>query len=134
MDRKDSLLAVLVRPQTRARRPMQRMRCDICNHRLRGAISFVEETGDVPEPRQAWVLCGTCNRAVRDEVIRSGVQSPVRLRIAVGLVAAERTPEARRSRMGQLSDESWGKLFLWLFPITMIIHLAVIVAIAGWIR
>ena len=132
MEHKDSLLTVLLRPQARA--PMQQMRCDICNRRLRGAISFVEETGDVPEPRQAWVLCGSCNMAVRNQLVRSGVQSPVKLRIAVGLVAAERTPAARRSRMGQLSDESWGRLFLWLFPITMIIHLAVIVAIAGWIR
>jgi hypothetical protein len=58
------------------------------------------------------------------------IQSPVRLRVAVGLVSTIRTPAARRSRLGQLSDESWTKVFLWLLPITMIVHLAVIVVIA----
>jgi hypothetical protein len=52
----------------------------------------------------------------------------------VGLVASERTPEARRVQMGQLSDTAWMKLFFWLFFITMLVHLAVIVAIAGIIK
>jgi hypothetical protein len=60
----------------------------------------------------------------------SPVQSPVRLRVAIGLVSTTRTPAARRARFGQLSDESWTKVFLWLLPITMLVHLAVIVAIA----
>jgi hypothetical protein len=109
-------------------------RCSICNRRLGRWMFFVEETGDVPEPRGSWVLCAACNEAVHIQMELSPVQSPVKLRVAVGLVAAERTPEARRSRFGQLTDESWVKVFLWLLPITMLIHLAIIVLIANWAR
>ena len=110
------------------------LRCDICRRRLGQTICYAEETGDVPEPRRSWVLCSECNDAVHDQMERSPLRTPLRLRVAVGLVATERTPEARRGRMGQLTDEDWVKVFLWLFPITMLIHLAVIVAVAGWFK
>lgn len=110
------------------------LRCDICRRRLGQTICYAEETGDVPEPRRSWVLCGECNDAVHVQMERSPVRSALRLRVAVGLVATERTPEARRGRMGMLTDDGWAKLFLWLFPITMLIHLAVIVVIAGLIK
>lgn len=113
---------------------MQRLTCNICGHRLGRQIHFVEETGDVPEPRRSWVLCATCHEAVRAQLDRSPVRSSVRLRVAVGLVAAERSPAAARADFGQMTDESWAKLFLWLFPITMLVHLAVIVAIAGFFK
>ncbi|HEX6796768.1 MAG TPA: hypothetical protein VF116_03520 [Ktedonobacterales bacterium] len=109
-------------------------RCSICRRRLGRWMFFVEETGDVPEPRGSWVLCAACNEAVHIQMELSPVQSPVKLRVAVGLVAAERTPEARRERFGMLTDESWVKVFLWLLPITMLIHLAIIVLIANWSR
>jgi hypothetical protein len=64
----------------------------------------------------------------------SPVRSPLRLRIAVGIVATDRTPAVRRARFGQLSDRSWMWLFFWLFLITMLIHLAIIVAIAFIIK
>ncbi len=108
--------------------------CGICRRRLGKTLFFVEETGDVPEPRRSWVLCEDCDAAVHQQVDHSPVRSPLRLRVAVGLVASERTPEARRAHFGQLTDDEWAKVFIWLFPITMIVHLAVIVAIAGWIK
>jgi len=108
--------------------------CSICRRKLGTSLFFVEETGDVPEPRRSWVLCSACNGAVHDQLAQSPLRSPLRLRIAVGLVAAERTPEARRQNFGQLTDEGWAKLFFWLFPITMIVHLLIIVLIAGWFK
>jgi hypothetical protein len=110
------------------------LRCGICSRRLGSSVYFVEETGDVPEPRGSWVLCRACNDAVHEQLEASPVRSPLRLRIAVGLVATDRTPAARRARFGELSDRSWMKLFFWLFLITMLVHLAVIVAIAGIIK
>lgn len=107
-------------------------RCSICNRRLGRWMFFVEETGDVPEPRGSWVLCAACNEAVHIQMETSPVQSPVKLRVAVGVVASERTPEARLAHFGQLTDESWVKIFLWLLPITMLVHLAIIVLIAHW--
>jgi hypothetical protein len=110
------------------------LRCSICSRRLHGSIYFVEETGDVPEPRGSWTLCRDCNAAVHEQMEASPVRSPLRLRIAVGIVATDRTPASRRARFGQLSDRSWMWLFFWLFLITMLIHLAIIVAIAGIIK
>ncbi len=111
-----------------------RMHCDICQRRLGKSIFFVEETGDVPDEHHAWALCEECHTAVHERLVASPVRTSLRLRIAVGLVAAERTPEARRSNFGQMTDESWIKVFLWLFPITMIVHLLIIVVIAGVIK
>ncbi|MGH2514504.1 MAG: hypothetical protein ACRDHP_02510 [Ktedonobacterales bacterium] len=110
------------------------LRCDICNHRLGGTVSYLEETGDVPDPRQSWVLCTECNGAVHEQMERAPVRSPLRLRVAIGIVSTERTPTARRAHLGQLSDTSWMKLFFWLFLITMLVHLAIIVAIAGIVK
>ncbi len=116
------------------RAEVETLRCDICRRRLGQTICYAEETGDVPEPRRSWALCNECNDAVHEQMERSPVRSSLRLRVAVGLVATERTPEARRGRMGMLTDEGWAKVFLWLFPITMLIHLAIIVAIAGFFK
>lgn len=110
------------------------LRCDICKRRLGSTVSYLEETGDVPEPRQSWVLCEECNAAVHEQMDLTPIRSSLRLRVAVGVVSTERTPEARRAHRGQLSDTSWMKLFFWLFLITMLVHLAVIVAIAGIIK
>src|SRR5690242_14060710 len=86
------------------------LRCAICARRLGSTLAYLEETGDIPEPRQSWLLCGGCDEAVHQELERSPVRSPLRLRVAVGLVAAERTPAARRARFGQLSDMAWERL------------------------
>lgn len=108
----------------------ERMRCAICHRRLGSAICYLEETGDVPPPRQSWMLCTACNDAVKQQMAQAPVQSPIRLRVAVGLVASERTPAARRARRGQMTDASWFRLLFWGLIIAMIIHLALIVAIA----
>lgn len=110
------------------------IRCNICNRRVGKNICYVEETGDVPEPRGSWVLCAECNNAVHEELKRSPVRGESRLRVAVAMVASERTPSARRANFGQMSDRAWFKLFFWLFLITMLVHLAIIVAIAGIIK
>lgn len=110
------------------------MRCAICAHRLGNAICYLEETGDVPPPRQSWMVCTACNEAVKVQMAQAPVQSPIRLRVAVGVVSTERTPEARRARLGQLTDKTWFKLFFWGTIITMLVHLALIVVLAGIIK
>lgn len=110
------------------------LRCSICQRRLRDNICYLEETGDVPPPRQSWLLCTVCNEAVKEQMAQNPVQSPVRLRVAIGVVSTERTPAARRARRGQLTDKTWFKLFFWGALITMLVHLALIVALAGIIK
>ena len=97
-------------------------------------MQFLDETGDVPEPRQSWVFCADCDAAVRTELERSPVQGPLRIRVAVGIVAAERSPQAiRRTRAG-LRDDGWLHFMFWVFGIAMFLHLFVIAWIAYLIR
>lgn len=107
------------------------LRCAICERRLGSTLVFLEETGDdVPEPRSSWLLCRDCDEAVHQQLARSPLRSPLRLRVAVGLVAAERTPSARRARFGQLSDLTWERLLFWSFILAFMVHLAVMVFVA----
>jgi hypothetical protein len=107
------------------------LRCAICDRRLGSTLAYLEETGDVPEPRQSWLLCHACDAAVHAQMERSPLRTPLRLRVAVGLVATERTPAARRARFGQLSDLTWERLLFWSFILAFLAHLAVMVFIAA---
>lgn len=118
-------------PEAGGRGP-EELRCAICERRLNATLAYLEETGDdIPEPHRSWLLCGACNDAVHEQLERAPVHSPLRLRVAVGMVAAERTPTARRERFGQLSDLSWERLLFWCFILAFAAHLAVMVFIAA---
>ncbi|HEU0028950.1 MAG TPA: hypothetical protein VFQ25_17725 [Ktedonobacterales bacterium] len=106
-------------------------RCSICQRRLGRSIHFLDETGDVPEPRMSWALCDTCNTAVREQMRQSPLQGPLRLRVAVALVSTERTPAARRAHIGQMSDQHWETLLFWAFLLFMLGHLVLIVIVAS---
>lgn len=109
----------------------RQLRCSICARKIGRSIVFLEETGDVPEPRQSWVLCQACADAVRQQMAHSPVTGPLRLRVAIGMVSTERTPEARRAHRGQLTDVQWTKLLFIAFILAMLAHLALIVVVAG---
>lgn len=112
----------------------ERLRCSICRRRLGDAVTYLEETGDQEEQRQSWLLCEECNEAVKQQMARAPIRSPMRLRVAVALVATERTPAARRMKRGQLTDAGWTKLLFWTFVLAMLAHLAVIILVAGIAR
>ncbi len=109
-------------------------RCAICERRLGKSAHYLEETGDVPEPRQSWALCDQCYASVRARMEASPLQSPLRLRVNIGLVASERTPAARRARFGEHSDRHWERFLFWSFLLAMLAHLMLIVIIAGIAR
>ncbi|HLI08860.1 MAG TPA: hypothetical protein VKV40_20020 [Ktedonobacteraceae bacterium] len=73
-------------------------RCSICLRLIWLQIIIIRELVEAPEPRQQWILCKQCYQALLTELGRSAIRSPLRLRIAIGLVAAERSPEARTNR------------------------------------
>lgn len=110
------------------------LRCSICTRRLGNNIVSLDETGDVPAPRQSWLLCGVCDTAVHAEMERSPLRTPLRIRVAVGMVAAERSPKAWRVPRVGMSDDAWLSFLFWGFGIFMLIHLAVIAWIAVIIR
>jgi hypothetical protein len=55
------------------------------------------------EDRHAWLLCERCAAAVVTEVARSDLRTPLRLRIAVGIVAANRRCNRRARRIRPLT-------------------------------
>ncbi len=110
------------------------LRCSVCAARLGSEIAYLDETGDVPEPQQSWILCPACDAAVRAELARSPVEGPLRVRIAVGLVAAKRSPTALREPRTAVSDGGWLTFLFWGFGIVMILHLLVIAWVAYLIR
>lgn len=114
--------------------PAKPVRCSICEHRIGGSVTYLEETGAVPEPRQSWTLCPTCAAAVRAEMERSPVVGPLRVRIAVGVVASERSPHAWRKPRSGMNDDAWLHFLFWGFGIAMFVHIIVIAWIATLMR
>ena len=93
------------------------------------AIPLMEPEG-VPEPRQEWTLCRRCHEALLVQMRLSPIRSPLRLRIAMGLVAAERSPYAYAPLRTRLNDRTWIIVIAWGFGIAMLLHLALIVMLA----
>jgi hypothetical protein len=106
------------------------IRCSICRRRTWMHTTRVEEPLGVPEPRQIWMLCKRCNAALLIEMERSPVLSPLRLRIAMGLVAADRSPDAYAPTRQPFNDRTWIIVMAWGFGIAMLLHLVLIVMIA----
>jgi len=108
----------------------KRARCSICRRRIWfDGTPFMEPVG-VPEPRRSWILCQQCHAALLIEMRRSPIRSPLRLRIAMGLVAAERSPQAYKHNPSLMSDHAWILVIAWGFAIAMILHLILIVLLA----
>jgi hypothetical protein len=91
---------------------------------------LIEEPPGVPDPRQSWTLCKRCHAALLVEMERSPVLSPLRLRIAMGIVAAERSPDVYAPTRAPISDRTWIVVMAWGFAIAMVLHLAIIVMLA----
>ncbi len=116
--------------ETRKRK--SRAYCSVCASRIwLNRVRVVEPEG-VPEPRLSWILCKQCNTALVAELDRSPIHSPLRLRISMGLVASERWPHAYTTRVRQyVSDRRWVLFIAAAFLTAMILHLVLIVMIAG---
>jgi len=131
MDRGEPVVAI---HQNRTRKQKRRATtsCSVCTRRIWFDPIYVQEPEGVPEPRLSWVLCKECHGLLMTEFRRSPVRSPLRLRIAMGLIAAERSPHAYPTRISErVSDHRW-IIFIALGTfIAMLLHLALIVMIAG---
>ena len=117
----------------RARKRLKE-RCSICTGRLKGGAVPLMEPEGVPEPRQSWILCNDCYQVLVIEMRRSPVRTPLRLRIAMGLVASERWPQSPSSYRSILNDRKWILFIAWGFVVAMLFHLVLIVMIAAIAR
>lgn len=84
------------------------------------------------EPRLSWTLCKGCYHALLAELRRSPIRSPLRLRIAIGLVASERWPQAYSTVVkNYIYDRRWIVFMAAGFFVAMLLHLIIIVMVAG---
>jgi hypothetical protein len=116
-------------------------RCTICGRRV-GAPRYRIVESEPPEGhQQTWVACAECTDAVLEEVGRAALQSPLRVRIAVGIVAARRRPVARPAIWSEqfwedLDDAAMDRVlkrFVWVaFAVKMlsVVAIGIYVAVA----
>jgi len=104
-------------------------RCSICTRLIWFyPIALIEPVG-APEPRQEWILCKHCYAALLVEMRRSRFHSPMRLRIAIGLVAAERSPNAYPQNSPLREERQFQRefaLFTWMLVIFAALHLVIL--------
>lgn len=103
--------------------------CSVCTRSIWFSPIVLKEPRGAPEPHRTWVLCKSCHEALLIEMRRSPLRSPLRLRIALGLVAAERSPTAYGQKPHRHDQHRIVGIAVILF-IAMILHLALIVALA----
>jgi hypothetical protein len=106
------------------------LRCSICTSFIWFHPITLQEPVGAPEPRHEWVLCKPCHEALIVEMQRSIIRSPARLRIAMGLVAAERSPKAYT--MSAHPGELWEfeREFTWFMRLMILfglLHLVIFV-------
>jgi hypothetical protein len=63
--------------------------CAICDRRSNGPLYRVVESIPLDDDPRSWLLCADCAAAVRHEVERADLRTPLRVRIAVGIVALQ---------------------------------------------
>ena len=105
------------------------VRCSICYQRIWAGAVTLKEPAEAPEPQQSWTLCKLCHPAVQAQFDRSPLRTPIRLRVAVGLVAADRWPRSRRLAEDR-GDRIWTAFLCWGFAGAMLLHLLIIVLLA----
>lgn len=106
------------------------VRCSICTSLIWFHPVALKESVEAPEPRQEWVLCKPCHEALLVEMRRSSIRSPARLRIAVGLVAAERSPMAYSVSTHIREQREFQREFAWftrLLVLFALFHLVIFV-------
>ena len=82
-------------------------------------------------PRQFWTLCADCQSLVQDQIDRVTLQTPMRTRVAVGMVASERVPSADAEALDQQDSRGLDRLVFWTAIAAFVVHaLAFIVIVA----
>ena len=106
------------------------IRCSICTSFIWFHPIVLKEPVGAPEPRQEWVLCKPCHEALLVEMRRSSIRSPSRLRIAIGLVAAERSPKAHTMSTYIREQREFQREFAWFIRLLVLfglLHLVIFV-------
>jgi hypothetical protein len=103
----------------------QLIRCSICTSFTWFRPIVLKEPVGAPEPLQEWILCQPCHGALLTELRRSSIRPPIHLRVAVGLVAAERSPTTYYSSRQQEFQREFTWL-MWLLTLFAVLHLVIL--------
>jgi hypothetical protein len=104
--------------------------CSICTSFTWFRPIVLKEPVGAPEPLREWALCKPCHEALLVEIGRSSIRSPARLRIAMGLVAAERSPKAYSMNAYIREQQEFQREFAWVMRLLVLFalwHLVILV-------
>lgn len=99
------------------------IRCAICTSFIWLHPIALKEPVEAPEPRHEWVLCKACHEALLVEMRRSSIRLPTRLRVAMGLVAAERSPNAYKTSTHNGEQWEFQREFAWFMRLLVLFTL-----------
>lgn len=108
------------------------IRCSICTRAIWFSPIMLTEPIEAPEPHYDWILCKSCHKALLVEVRRSPLRPPMRLRVAIGLVAAERFPQISSRRTHAAEQMEFQREFSWVIRLMVLfalMHLIIFVII-----
>ena len=91
---------------------------------------MLKESAEAPEPHLEWILCKPCYKALLAEMRRSSIRSSVRLRVAIGLVAAERSPQAHTISTANREQEDFERELAWAFRLMILFGILHVVLFA----
>lgn len=105
------------------------MRCAVCGEQE--SVEWFEFQGDdLSEPR-TWVVCASCAQAVRQEIERARLRTPIRVRVAIAMVASERAQSTERIEALERPDDRVERLLIATVLAAFLVHaLAFVVVIA----
>lgn len=122
-----------------------RGRCAICLRRQREPLRLLVADGPVGDDQEpeietsTWLTCAGCAEAIEGEITRAGLQTPHRVRVAVGLIAAQRNPRQRPSIWSErywdeMDNQTMSKLINWfivgLIVLKTLAFIAIVVLVA----
>ena len=123
---------------TSVSRRLRLSRCAICGRRAGVNERILEEPATATTRGAIWRLCEACFVAVGRELERAELRTPARVRVALGLVAAERSHRARPKIWNeryweQLSDRGQDRLLMWIFYVAFVVHALAFMLVAVYV-
>ncbi len=114
------------------------IRCAICHQRSSGPVYRVVENVPSDDEPRSWMLCADCAAAVRQEVERADLRTPLRVRIAVGIVSLQRRPRPHyhfwnEQFWEELDDAAEAKIMKWFILDLVIFKTLVIVLVIAYV-
>lgn len=97
---------------------------------------YLEESDDEHESSRSWLLCTPCHDVVQQELKRADLRTPLRLSVAIGVVASEHASRQCADRLrfwDHLDDRSLERLLLGSFMAVFVVHALAFILVTAYI-